>query len=98
MTGLATHGEHLGRHLQKLKPRFDHTRVQELLDAAGLQEGSGGVKSAAGGEIAPMHCAAYLDALRGILGDAEYYPARVNFILARCSCVNASASEPGQTR
>lgn len=97
MNGLASHGEHLARHLQRIKRTLDPAKVEGVLRAAGLREGEVGLKGADGSEVGPAQCASYLDAIRRLLGDAEYYPARVDFILARCSSVAAGAPDAGRS-
>ena len=85
MNATRSHEEHLARHVARLRRTIDAATVRALLETAGLRDGLAGLKNLDGGDVGPSECASYLDALRRVLGDAEYYPARVNFILARCS-------------
>lgn len=87
MTSDSSHSEHLSRHLKQVRRTLDAAQVDALLEAAGLRAVGGELKTVAGKDLGPDACARYLEAVKRELGDAVYYPARVNFILARCSGV-----------
>lgn len=87
MTAPSMHGEHVSRHLAHLARAHDPLEIQALLDRAALHRKGHALSNIEGSDIGPAECTRYLEAVRQVLGDAEYYPARVNFILARCACL-----------
>jgi hypothetical protein len=87
MTAPSMHGDHVSRHLAHLARAHDALEIRALLECATLRRSGAELISIEGSDIGPAECTRYLEAVRQVMGDAEYYPARVNFILARCACL-----------
>lgn len=83
----STHASHLARHLDHLSKTHGREELDALLERAAMHWDGSRLTSGNGGEVGSAECARYLEAVREVLGDSVYMPARVNFILARCSCL-----------
>jgi len=88
VTSPSSHREHLARHLDRVSRSFGAAQAQAVLERATVHLEGSQVKTSQGGEVGPTDCTQYLDAVRAVIGNTEYFPARVNFILAGCSGVH----------
>lgn len=73
------------RHVEKLRARPDHEKVEQVLARAGLTV-AGEHVTRAGRAITNEDCQLYKHAVRDVYGDATYSFAKVNFVLGGCSC------------
>ena len=98
MTAPSSHREHLARHLERVSRSFGAAKAQAVLERATLHLEGSQVKTSNGGEVGPTECTQYLEAVRMVIGDTEYFPARVNFILAGCSGVQGPEAADRSSR
>lgn len=88
---MASHREHVARHLDRLARSCGDAQARAVLDLTSLRLVGAQLTTSQGGDVGPAECAQYLEAVKLVLGDPEYLPARVNFILARCTCLTQPA-------
>ena len=75
----------IARHLDKLRSRPDHDKIDLVLTSAGLSVD--GQKVTRGGrDVTVEDCWAYKQAVRQIYGEATYSFTKVNFVLGGCTC------------
>ena len=85
MAPTTSHSDHIGRHLSHVGGSGRGASAAERLrDEAGLVLVDGSLAPRGRAAFCRDDCAAYLEAVKKILGDAAYSFARVNFIMAGC--------------
>jgi hypothetical protein len=84
--GLWEHSVHIARHIEQLAKARDEQKIAELLRVAGLRLNGASVETLHGGAVTDDTCIAYVAAVESMFGSAVCSFAKVNFVLAGCTC------------